>query len=239
MTQSNMKPVYPAGIFPWADRIDNVNIDFANDINSVVAELESIETTLGTNPQIETNPPTGTSITYPSVSARLSDAMNNNNLPVCSLSATQLTFGNTTIGQLNNYTKNYDPYKMFNGTDVTAPVNGWYTIIAHQTWLWQNNGYSYTTLTLNGSNNVIADHLIDWQFSGNTSTSSGFTPRWQVFGKRNRLANIAWSGLLHKGDRVSVTSENGTAAAQITITNLFLKAACMRTLPINAQFTSG
>lgn len=246
MTQSNIKPIYPAGIFPWADRVDNVNVDFANDINSVVADLESVETTVGTNPQIEPNPPTGLPITYSTVSARITDAMTNNNLPFCSLSTPSQTFTNNTTGQVHNYRKNYDPYNMYNGTDVTIPVNGFYVISATQLWPWGNNGYGYVALLLNGTSNIIADHLIDWQFSGNIATGTlqpgaiGVPPpRWILFGNRPRLANLSWAGLLHKNDRISVATENGTASATIIMTNMFLKVACMRTLASNAQFTSG
>lgn len=245
MSLSNVKPVYPNGIIQWVDRVDNVSIDYANDINSVVSDLESVEITLGANPQVESNPPTGMPITYNTVSDRISDAMSNSNLPVCSLSANQQAFSNVSVGHFNNYQKNYDPYKMHNGTDVTAPINGWYSVNATQVWTWQRNGYVYTALCLNGTSNIISDDLIDWQFSGNVVTGivgnavSPGLPRWQQFGLRNRLASLSWEGLLHEGDRLSVTSENGTSTSSVTATNMFLKVACLRTLPSNTQFTSG
>src|SRR6266478_5160794 len=91
MTLSNVKPVYPNSIFPWLDRVDNQDIDFANDINSVVAEVESTETILGTRPQVEAAPPTGGAVSYSTVSSRISDAMTNAQMPFASLTMSSLT----------------------------------------------------------------------------------------------------------------------------------------------------
>jgi hypothetical protein len=237
---SNVRPVYPSGLFQWVDRIDEVNIDFANDINSVASDLISVETVLGTNPQKEPNPPAGTAgtINYATVSARISDAMDNSQLPVCELFASEIAVPEHTPGQLTAYSVNYDPFKMFNGTDITIPTNGWYIVQSVHVVNWWNKGYWHHKLTLNGAANQLHDDLIDWEFAGNvSSTGSVGTPRWQEFGRRTRSSNIFWQGLLHHGDRLSVFIENGTGDDAHQATNLTVKVAMLRT--VSGTFTSG
>jgi hypothetical protein len=231
---SNVVPVFPNGFFTWVDRVDQVNVDFANDINSVASDLISVETILGTNPQIEPSPPGGgTPLTYATVSNRISDAMSNAQLPGCVLSMRKVTLSNTAVAIANNYTANYDPYHMFNGTDITIPVSGWWIITNAQRWDWWGDGYVHQTLTVNGQGNILAEDIIDWAFSGNVVDVDldNETPRWQVFGLRPRISNVVWQGILTAGSRISVFSENGTSNTSFGIDDAILSAACLRTLP--------
>lgn len=244
---SNVQPVYPNGTFAWTDRVDEQDIDFANDINSVASEVISTESTLGVNAQIEPNPPSGIPINYPTVSARITDAMNNNQLPVVSLGNSQFTCGNNSSGSLINYKINYDPFGCYNGTDITCPVDGWWIISGTQTWNWWNDGYSHHMLCFNGFGNILHEDFVDWEFSGNAvpglNGTGGFfgvpivTPRWWVFGKRPRRTQVWWQGPLHEGDRLSVLAENGTSNAAHVISGLTLKATCTRR--ISGSFVSG
>ena len=49
-----MNAVYPNGYFTWTDRIDEVDIDYAEDINAVADDLSAVENTLGLLPQVQT-----------------------------------------------------------------------------------------------------------------------------------------------------------------------------------------
>lgn len=235
---SNINPVFPSAIFSWTDKVNLQDLDNAVDINSTAAEVISIENTLGSNPQIEPSPPVGLAITYPSVSARISDAMGNVQLPVCFLINSSAKIPNTTPSNQNSYIISYDPDSMYNGTDITIPQSGWWHISSTQIWVWWNNGYVRHFLALNGSTSMIAESLIDWQFAGNTSSGSMVTtPRWQQFGRRPRMTTVDFQGPLHKGDRISAYSENGTSNASITVNSLTLKASM--TKKISGTFTSG
>lgn len=235
---SNVQPVYPNAILSWTDRVDGVSLDLAEDINTVASDLISVETTLGTNAQKEPNPPTGTAITYSNVSARISDAVNNINMPVSALSAASGIVPNGPAQNINYYFVGYDPYSMYNGTDITIPANGWWVVSSQQFWPWVNNGYTRNFMTLNGVSNVIDENLIDWQFSGNVLIANSVgTPRWQLFGKRGRWSKLWFQGPLHSGDRISVWSENGTASGVLNISNMSLKAAMSK--KITGTFTSG
>lgn len=233
---TNIKPVFPSAIFTWTDRVDGVSLDMAADINTVASDLISVETTLGVNPQIEPTPPTGIPITYASVSTRVSDAMTNTRLPVCYLFSASQNNNNVSSGILNTYQVNYDPYNMFNGTDLTIPSNGWWSITSEQTWNWWNSGYSRQYLALNGSSNVLCEDFIDWTFSGNVGIAP-FVPRWQIYGKRPRTTHVNFQGLLHQGDRISIYSENGTSSATLGLVNLKLKASMLKV--VSGTFTSG
>ena len=244
MSLSNIKPTYPNGILPWTDRVDGQSVDFAEDINTTVADLESVETTLGTNPQIESSPPTGNSIKYSSVSARISDAMDNSQLPYVSLNRSTFTLPNSTGGTLLGYVVALDPYYSFNGTDFAAPASGWWVLTSTHSWQWYGDGYSHHFITLNGSGNILDEKFIDWEFPGNTLPSNEGTgiipitvPRFWQFGKRNVITSCTWQGALNKGDRISVYAENGTSNPAHVIQGLTLKGTMTR--KINGSFASG
>jgi hypothetical protein len=250
MTLSNIQPVYPSGIFPWTDRIDNVNIDFANDINSTVADLEAVETVLGTNPQVELGLPGGVPVTYATVSARITDAMTGANLPYVSLVANSVPVTYNSAGVLCPFKASLDPYSCYNGTDITIPSDGWWSVSSVATWSWNNTGYFHHSCCLNGAADVLHDHIFDCQFSGNVVglvyspngtpvQQSSQVPRFYQYGKRQMTTRTNFDGLLHAGDRISIYLENGTGHANITVPQVNLKAALIRTLPSTVTFVSG
>lgn len=237
---SNVVPVYPSGIFTWTDKVDLQDADLAENINSVASDLISVENTLGTNPEIESQMPVGNPKTYSNVSNRISDAMNNNNLPVCTIAVAQFYVNNSSSGSRNAYQIALDPFNMFNGTDLTIPANGWYILSSFQRWDWWNDGFSHHYKTLNGQSNIIDEDVVDWTFAGNVvqgTNNPGLLPRWQIFGKRPICTKTWWQGALHEGDRISVYSENGTSNAAHHVSNSLLKACMVRSL--EGTFTSG
>lgn len=244
MPISNVQPVYPDGIFPWTDRVDQQDIVFAEDVNPIVAEIESIENTIGTTPNIEPSPPQGGGpVTYSSISSRITAAMDNSNLPVVSLGNSSFTCPNDSSGTLIPWQIRFDPFNCYNGTDVTAPASGWWIVTANHSWNWWNDGYSHHMLCLNGFGNILHEEFVDWEFSGNlvpvtTQVPSFFiTPRWWLFGKRPRRTTVTWQGLLNKGDRLSVLAENGTSNPAHVLTGLNFKAIMIKT--VSGTFTSG
>lgn len=244
MTYSNVVPVYPNAVFPWVDRVDQVNIVFAEDVNPLASEIESIETTVGTTPQVESSPPNGGSpITFPSVSSRISAAMNNTELPTVSLGASTFTCPNNTSGSKVPYQVDFDPFGCYNGTDFTAPAGGWWIVTTVQNWSWWSDGYSHHMCCLNGLSNILHEDFIDWEFPGNLIPSVGsypgpiVTPRWWEFGKRNVRSSTTWQGLLNAGDKISVYAENGTSNPSHSVSGLTLKAVMIKS--VSGSFTSG
>jgi hypothetical protein len=233
---TSVQAIYPNAIFSWTDKVDEVNVVFAVDPNSIAADLIAVENTLGTNPQTEPSPPLGNPVTYTSVSARITDAMNCAQMPVAEISSASATCPNTIGGQVNQYRKIYDPYGAFNGVDITIPADGWWIITTTQTWSQWDSGYSHHSLCLNGIGNILCDHLVNWEFPGN-STFNGIPGRWQQFGLRPITSYTTWQGLCHAGDRFSGVSENGTTNASQNITSLSMKASMIR--GVTGNFTSG
>lgn len=244
MTLSNVQAVYPAGVFPWVDRVDQQDIVFAEDVNPLAAEIEAIETNVGTTPNVESSPPNGgQAITYPTLSSRVSDAMDNAQLPICTLGSPSFTCPNNTSGSLIPHQRRFDPFNCYNGTDFTAVASGWWVVTGTMVWDWWSDGYSEHRLCLNGFNNYIDCHSLDWEFSGNQIPQAEIfpqpivTPRWWEFGKRPKGTSVTWQGLLNKGDRLSMLAENGTSNPGHTITNVSFKAIMIRT--VSGNFTSG
>ena len=225
--------VYPNTTFSWTDRIDNVNVVFANDPNSIVAEVIAIENTLGTNPQQEKNPIIGTApINYASVDARISDTLAGSQKPVVELNCSNLP---CRAGQLifNSYRARFDPFRMYNGNDVVVPADGWWIITATQQWeepIGFFTGFSRCGLLLNG----FLEHFHDfrWDFPNRTLVPFGFPIG--VYGYNT----MTWQGLLHKGDRFQIQSCNGTFFEPHHILTGDLKACWIRSANPTA-FISG
>jgi hypothetical protein len=238
---------------PWSDRIDNSSVNFAVDVNTLAAEIESVENVIGTNPATENNVPTGLPVKYSNVSQRISDANNNNLLPYSFLSTSSFQVPNNTSGSLAQFKSTLDLYSCYNGTDITIPVNGWWAVSSVSNWTWWNDGYSHHMLTLNGSAGIVDESFINWEFPGNiqavTYSPDGdlivgnpaelITPRFLEFGTRPVRSSIMWQGALHSGDRLSVYLENGTSNATHTVNTVTLKAFMIRTIPSTVTFASG
>lgn len=249
MTTSAVNPTYPSGVFQWNDRVDNVNIDFANDINSAVAEIESIESVFGSNPQIETGVPGSGPITYNTVSDRITDAMTNAQLPYCALLANAIPVSCNNAGQLIQFKVSLDTGGCYNGTDITIPFNGWWSIQSTATWSWNDRGYCHHQLCLNGANNCVERHIFDLEFSGNVTglqyspngtpvQQSTLTPRYYKYGKRPVNTKTSFEGPLHAGDHMSIYLENGQPADTV-IQSVVMKCQLIRLFPDNVSFTSG
>ena len=223
------QPIFPKSILSWADRVDEVNVIWANDPNSLAAEVISIENTLGAMPQVEPSPYVGNPITYSTVGARISDVLAGNQNPYCSITTTQdfvynNQFAGTNWGHYNTFSKVYDPYGYYNGSDITVQASGLYLITGSQTWDYHDSGYLWHQLFIDDL--WMAGHRWDWDFAG-------FGP---AFFEPVRQANTAftWMGAIPAGKRIRVVSENGTSFNPYPISNSWLRLYCLRKLPANA-----
>lgn len=222
--------IFPKGLFSWTNKIDQQNIDYANDPNSLAAEVISIETTMGVQPQVEKNTPAGGTATYATVDARITDTLAGTFRPVCEL----VGYGqNVATGQsvYNTFIDQFDPYNCFNGRDITIPCNGWWLVTGNNIWNdpFLDVGFSYMEMQINA--NPVKAHCWRWDrpnFSlwpiQSGAAASGFN-------------EVVWQGLLHKNDRVSIFSTNGTYRNPHVIANYDLKASFVRS--VSGSFTSG
>jgi hypothetical protein len=225
MTQA----IFPKSVVSWTDRIDQVSVVWANDPNSLAAEIIAIENTLGAQPQVEPSPFTGNPVTYSTVGARITDAMSGNLNPYVSITNSSFFVFNqqgpgTRFGHFNSFQKIYDPYGFYNGTDITVQATGLYLITGSQSWGWHDSGYLWHSLFIDGL--WSCGHRWDWDFAG-------FGPG---FYEDDRPATTAftWMGPIAAGKRVQVVSENGTSFNPYPVSNSYLRMYCLRKLPTGA-----
>jgi hypothetical protein len=226
--------VYPNSVLSWTPRIDQVNIIYANDPNSLALEVQAIEATTGTTPQIESSPPAGSNVNYATLSSRVSAANNNALSPYCSVVNTPGFFCNQGAQNFNHYSAQVlDPYGIWNGTDLTIPCNGWWTIRTDQKWNQHGNNFGGCNHHFLYCNGGWIDHDL-WNWDA-IADSGSYWPANII--STYGWTKIRWEGLLHKGDHIQVLSANSTNCPGLQITNLTLKAFCHRT--ISTSFVSG
>lgn len=237
-------PIYPKALSSWTDRINQVDTVWAKDPNTLAAEIISIEQTVGTMAQVEPFPPVGNPVTYSSLSARVTDTLLGRQRPYVSLYNPAFNVGYGTApddGVYNVYKKLYDPWNYFNGSDITIQSAGLYLIDVYQAWAPFTSGYMQLTLVINGV--WTRGDLWQWNFpSDGPVISPGGTVSFggpnnpvipsQVnrYPRRNANTGFLWMGSLGKGDRVRVTSENGTVLNPYPALNASLKAYYLRDL---------
>lgn len=196
-------PVYPQAIAGWTDRIDEVDIVWAADPNSIAAEVLSIEQTLGKMPQIETGVPVGKPVSYSNVSARITDAMLNTQHPYVELinNDFRVGYGTWNYAVFNWYRVVEDAWGYFNGSDITVKAPGVYIIDSYQTWDYWPDGYVSTALAIN--NTFARGDLWKWDFPSSGPHDASYKGRWAT-------TAFAWMGKLNTGDRVRIASANNT-----------------------------
>lgn len=240
--------VYPRGFFSWLNRVDNQDVDYAEDPNSLAAEIIAVETTLGVNPQVEARPPLGNAQAYDTMSDRVSANMLGLSRPVCSLvGANQSVPSGASL--YNTFGVDYDPFSMFNGQDITIPVNAWWIITASNNWSnpQVGTGFSLLSLMLNGVPvNISAwrwdfpnSNLLPHIFSGSPfiSVNPGGPSAPTSTGADSGYNTVTWQGLAHAGDRFQARSSNGTTINPHVINSYTLKACYLRS--ISGTFASG
>lgn len=203
--------VYPNGILPWTPRVDNQDTVWAKDPNQLAAEIMSIEGTLGTNPHVESSTPTGASVSYSNVSGRIHDVQMGNQNPSVTLATSTFyvpyTGNVNTIADVPGYLNSYalfggDGFGFFNGTDITLPASGWYTVFASQRVWWAASGTAQMTLWFQDGAQVSQDV---WHWNFPTNNAGG------AWGTHNKHMRVFWQGWLPAGMRISVYTWNGTS----------------------------
>jgi hypothetical protein len=221
-------PIYPKSVVPWTDRVDQQDVIFAKDPNSLAAEIIALENTLGTMPHRESAPYAGSAVTYASVGARISDVLAGSLHPYCSLTATNFSVFNnqgpgTKFGQYNVFRKNYDPFGYYNGSDITIQASGLYIVQGVQSWAWNSSGYIRQDLVI--GNTWMAGDMWQWNFAGSGPGN--------YQNNRNATTNFTWIGGIPAGQRVRVLSENGTSKNPYPVVDSWFRVYCLRKLPGN------
>ena len=223
-------PIFPKSIVPWTDRVDELDVVWARDPNSLAAEIISIESILGVMPHVEKSPYSGNPVTYATVDARISDVLAGTLHPYVTLTATNFysyndeQWGGGRRGHVNSYNKIYDSGNCYNGSDITLPVSGLWLITGQQTWEWHDSGYCFHHCYVD--DDWRCGHRWDWDFA---SAGPGYYDN-------SRQLTTYFSALIPvaAGKRVQSISENGTSRNPYKILTSNLSAYCLRKLPPNA-----
>ena len=220
-------PVYPNGIVPWVNRVDLVNTIYAIDPNTLAAEVVAIEGAVGLNPQIESAPPVGVPVVYPTLSARVHDVQMGNQLPVCTVTHSSFTVPTSgEYGTTNSYpVALYDPFKLTNGSGITVKADGWYIVTANQIVDRFPSGYAH--LVLNIGSGWVSDDFWNWNFPANTESGG----QWHG---RGHTMSVTWQGGMQAGQRIWVSTENGVGSP-MGCRNSVLRASFLRSIPPGQQ----
>lgn len=228
MTQA----VFPKSIVPWTDRIDQVDVVWAADPNSLAAEIIAIENVLGVMPQVEKAPYIGNTVSYASMDARISDVLAGTLHPYVELNQRDFYCHNDERwhgfnGHGNSYNRVYDSHGFYNGTDITVGVSGLYLITAQQTWEWHDSGYCFHHCYID--DDWRSGHRWDWDFA--REGPGRYDP------DRLLTTSITFLGPVTAGKRVSIVSENGTSRNPYHVISSNMRAYCLRKLPTSALST--
>lgn len=213
---------FPNAIFSWTNRINDTDVVWAADPNSMAAEILAIENNIGAKAQIESGVPVGNPVTYKNVSSRITGAMNGTNLPYVSLYNTQFNVGYGTAADANavyfNFKKLQDTYGYFNGSDITVKASGVYAVDSYTAFQWYNQGFCASYLIING----VVNSSDYWKWNFAARGKGAYTD------DRFGVVQWSWLGTLNKGDRVRVGFENGTTRSSYRIENTSLKMQYIR-----------
>ena len=216
-------PVYPKALSSWTNRIDEVDVIWAADPNTLAAEIISIEQTLGLMPQVEPSPPVGNPVTYESVSARITDSGSGNLHPYVHVTNKSFKIGRTgpfSGAFLNPFEAVSDDYKFFNGTDITIKASGIYIADHSQQFEPQNDGWVATLFVVN--NNYL--RIVKYDFVPVPRNITNYVS-----------TEMHWMGDLIVGDRVRIATINATSKDPMTVTNSNLRIFYQRGLPAQAD----
>lgn len=220
---------YPNGALQWTNRVNNTDIVWAADPNSLAAEISAIEQYVGTNPQTEKNPPLASMTTsFASMDARLSATARGDFLPYSVLNATYSGVGMSTPAGYKKFlsygtTTSNDPYSMYNGTDLTLPCTGLWAIDANIDWdpsAAQQSGAQIMYFYLNGS-----AYLFD-ALEITPTLLSQCAEMWsdQLWNQKSFIK------VMNAGTRIQIEAWNATNL-NISIVSTTLSAVCLRQFP--------
>lgn len=218
---------YPQNIFQWVPRVDEQDIVYAHDPNTLASEIQAVEQAVGLNPQIESSPPAGGSpVTFASESARLTAANNNAMLPYVTLTNTTGFYCGEGDRRWHSYTSLNDPYSLWNGQAITIPVNGWWVVqMSHRCdqdedrfygrcimWLWHDDDW------------LDWDH---WEWTDRWEDDEYYYPD-DLLGEEGRT-KVMWQGPLTAGSHLQGLTHNASYCPRLRIYNMALSAICIRT----------
>jgi hypothetical protein len=242
---------FPTSVFGGVNSTNGETI-YAADPNTISAELSEVETIVGINPHIESQPVTGAPVNYGTLSSRVSAAMRNTTHPYVDLQLTQprgssnaFTVGHFANGQSGTitYAKYNPPYGIayqppYANALTSYVTSGYITIRDTGLWMidvsqvWQAMGTpsGYVKIFLNIGGNIVRESVFNYgQFQTGGSNAYG-----ETYANQNGYTHVSFMGVIKAGQTVRVMSGNSTPIDQIHVHSSTLRAYMLR--PFSALF---
>lgn len=222
-----MSAAYPASVLAWTNRINSQTV-FAADPNALAAEIDAIETIVGTNPQIESAALSGSTRNFATLSARVSSAMLQNGHPYIQIQRANpwaVSHSNSTTHVTQN------PYNIVSSTQgnftlsngvVNIQNTGVWLIDAEQRWDYAASGWVMQELYSGGT--VLRRNV----FSYSQFPSSGSNTYGERFLGLNGHTQTTYLGRLTQGTVISVASGNYTSSNPINVNSMTLTLYYLR-----------
>lgn len=211
-----MAASYPGATLSWTSRINSQTI-YAADPNTLAAEIDAIETYVGTNPHHEPHALTGGTKTFSNMSARLSSAMLQDQHPYYEIyRSTNQNISHSTASthvQQNYFTtekSSWSGYGISGGTVKIKDAGVW-LIHATQKWNYTSSGWVQMQLLSGGS---ILDRDI---FNYSLFPRSGSNSYGERFLNDDAYTHTSFLGRLGAGSVISVSSGNYTNSNPLAI----------------------
>jgi len=224
-----MAAAYPQALFSWTNRVNGQTV-YAADPNELAAEVDAIESTLGTNAENEPAPLTNAVSKYATVSARISAAGLQTGHPYVTMVSKNFKVSHSLTPPFNPGATSKPTgapgtvYPAYYGTggNLTIQDAGLWHIEVNQIWLNAPSGWVMTDLYV-GSGVVSRDVFSYDQFPKSGSNAYG-----EKFVNLSGHTHNSYMGVIGKGTVVRVASQNCTPTSPLTVSFSNLTAYFLR-----------
>jgi hypothetical protein len=200
-----MAATYPGAIKQFVSHKNNIEDIDASHVNSLQDEVSSIQTVIGTFPQID--PTLNYQFNdYGTIRNRFEQISRGTHIPIFGINRTvtrQVIPNNTLVPITWDTSTQLDPFNMFSsGTDIVLSRTGWWTFSGFVTWTSITTETNLRFMTLNWANRFGSDpnQLSSWFWTSTVASANpilstsylgfGYTQRTTTVSKYNKGAII-------------------------------------------------
>lgn len=143
---------YPNVIKTFTTKVDQINVVYADDMNSAQGEITAIENALGTSPQMATNSlDASRHVDYGTVVNRLEAIQANLSAPAIALSSVAVKPSSGSFWTYTSWSVDQDDFGYASPSGFTTRDDAWWLINATGNWDPNSSGQRVLALMTNGS----------------------------------------------------------------------------------------
>lgn len=224
-----MSAAYPKSLLNWTARLNSQTV-FAADPNTLAAEIDAIESAVGTMPMNEPSPLTNAVSTFSSMSQRLSAAYLQSGHPYAEISRSAFPVPHSAVLTFNpgNPTRPTGPPGVFYPAYISTAGyiqvqdTGVWMVNSNQVWDYATSGWVQNVLYVGGAQ--VRRAVFDYSMFP-TSGSNSFGER---FINQYGMTSMTWLGRINAGTLVRVASGNYTNRNPLLVESYSLSAYFLR-----------